>query len=389
MEVIFSRAPKAVRFGAPKSGDELLPLVQLVLSALSLRLEHRTVWSFDMSQRLSYMPVTAEPLFRGRGGTDVNLDWALHVINFFRYHALRDEEATLYAPWKDLTEDNSGLGLPQLMKQRLNNDGSAVVGQEWQGTYGESLQPLLLFSMLISDSQPILIALISRRSASPPRAKMATTRTRTSMAAKAATTTPSRYDIFSLFSLEHLLIFSQRLKINFPARPKYAWPQVFENHLQSVTFHRDRLSGLVMPAPRGTRQAQHSAMPADTPIFPWGSSRRFEGMGYDEENFFGSGWINPLPAQFGVPGFKRMTMMKFFKDENGLIDIDALWAYEGVVLPGDQIIVGRWWAPEGLDRESKKNMYSGPFILWNVDGLEAHKKEKKLAEQIERLGLDL
>ena len=60
-----------------------------------------------------------------------------------------------------------------------------------------------------------------------------------------------------------------------------------------------------------------------------------------------------------------MTMMKYFKDQNDNIDFDALWAYEGIVLPGDQIIVGRWWSPEDPIRLDK--IYSGPFILWNTD----------------------
>ena len=38
-----------------------------------------------------------------------------------------------------------------------------------------------------------------------------------------------------------------------------------------------------------------------------------------------------------------MTMMKHFHDENGATDSDYLWAYEGVVLPGGQMILGRWW----------------------------------------------
>jgi hypothetical protein len=66
-----------------------------------------------------------------------------------------------------------------------------------------------------------------------------------------------------------------------------------------------------------------------------------------------------------IPGFKRMVMMKYFVDSNGHIDLGALWAYEGVVLPGDQIIVGRWWSPEPARNLSK--VYSGPFILWNTD----------------------
>ena len=38
------------------------------------------------------------------------------------------------------------------------------------------------------------------------------------------------------------------------------------------------------------------------------------------------------------------------------------WAYEGVVLPGGMIMLGRWWSP--LD-ETKRCM--GPFVFWNVD----------------------
>lgn len=119
------------------------------------------------------------------------------------------------------------------------------------------------------------------------------------------------------------------------------------------------------------------------------ASRRLEGAGYDDEDFFSAGWINPLPAQHNIPGFKRLTMMKFFQDENGLVDIDALWAYEGVVLPGDQIIVGRWWSPDDASANGRRSMYSGPFILWNVDGLQAFKQEQKEAAQIEQLGMVL
>jgi hypothetical protein len=90
----------------------------------------------------------------------------------------------------------------------------------------------------------------------------------------------------------------------------------------------------------------------------------FEGIGFDEENFYASGFLNPLPAQRGIPGWQRMTMMEYFRDEHGSVDHNALWAYEGVVLPGGQIMVGRWWAPENVAEIYK---YSGPIIMWCVD----------------------
>jgi hypothetical protein len=55
------------------------------------------------------------------------------------------------------------------------------------------------------------------------------------------------------------------------------------------------------------------------------------------------GWLNPLPPQQGIPGWQRITFMKHFNEDlNDPMD-DNLWAYEGVVLPGGRIILGRWW----------------------------------------------
>lgn len=44
---------------------------------------------------------------------------------------------------------------------------------------------------------------------------------------------------------------------------------------------------------------------------------------------------------------------------------DGCWAYEGVVLPGGKIVLGRWWSP--LD-EAGEREWMGPFIFWNVRG---------------------
>lgn len=85
---------------------------------------------------------------------------------------------------------------------------------------------------------------------------------------------------------------------------------------------------------------------------------------FDRE-FYATGYTYPLPPQLGVPGWQRIIMMKYFLDENGNYEEGALWAYEGVMLPGEQLIVGRWWAPD--DNVPQDKVYSGPFIFWNVD----------------------
>lgn len=57
----------------------------------------------------------------------------------------------------------------------------------------------------------------------------------------------------------------------------------------------------------------------------------------------GVGCVTPLPAQEGIRGFQRLTMMKYYEDSAGNFDPSILWAYEGLVLPGGNIMLGRWF----------------------------------------------
>ena len=50
-------------------------------------------------------------------------------------------------------------------------------------------------------------------------------------------------------------------------------------------------------------------------------------------------------------------------DEDVGID-GSCWCYDGVVLPGGMIMVGRWWSP--ID-DSEDMECVGPFIFWNVE----------------------
>lgn len=72
------------------------------------------------------------------------------------------------------------------------------------------------------------------------------------------------------------------------------------------------------------------------------------GRGEDlDDDFNAIGWLNPLPPQEGIPGWQRITFMKHFMEDLDEVDQDNLWAYEGVVLPGGRIILGRWWLASG------------------------------------------
>lgn len=90
----------------------------------------------------------------------------------------------------------------------------------------------------------------------------------------------------------------------------------------------------------------------------------FFGLGFDGSQYHLYGRLHALPPQQGIPGFQRVTMMKCLPDIDGKYGVGqtALWAYEGCVLPGNEIILGRWWNPNGISN------YSGPFLFWGVPG---------------------
>ncbi|OCL01286.1 hypothetical protein AOQ84DRAFT_404160 [Glonium stellatum] len=275
------------------------------------------VYSFDVSQKAVYESAKVAPIFHGFNDLQVNMEWALHVLNFFRYHMMRESENTLYAPFHDLSD----LQKPLAWKKKLR-DSSHTLGGDWMGTYA------------YLDRQEI-----QRIRANPP-----------------------GLEIFMDKNVDSGRAI-QCLRLEFVDN-EITWPALFERHLRSK------------PRPQHAKtRAQHKS---GSPAIGEPVSFRFEGTGFDEEKFFASGWLNPLPPQQGIPGWQRMTMMKHFHDENGVTDSDYLWAYEGVVLPGGQMILGRWW---GVDEDaSAHEIYSGPFIFWNVEDCQGMYEETDTEE---------
>jgi len=87
----------------------------------------------------------------------------------------------------------------------------------------------------------------------------------------------------------------------------------------------------------------------------WGTCRGKSG------HFFGR--IHAMTPQQGIHGFQRLTMIKFYTklDENGQEEYDPrqVWAFEGCVLPGGRIVIGRWW--DSLSDPNTFTTQSGPF----------------------------
>lgn len=81
------------------------------------------------------------------------------------------------------------------------------------------------------------------------------------------------------------------------------------------------------------------------------------GRGMDGSRFFNcAGNVHAVPTVEGIPGWQRITFIKRYEDETE-------WCFEGVVFPGNMIIVGRWWSKN----DSANRLQIGPFIYWNTD----------------------
>ena len=242
------------------------------------------------------------------------MELVLQHINFWKYHMVREVENTLFYAFSELDDGDR----PRWWSEPLKKGGSRKLGKHWKGSYAyverEELEALRNGS---GDAEVI-------------------------------------QDFFAGEDNAHE--FQDMALSVMPEGAPVTWPRAFEEVLHSLT---------PPAATAKTRAQKKSAPPSEVENFA-PLSFQFEGEGQDVmEQFLAAGWLNPLPDQNGIPGWQRMTMMKYFETETGEIDVDALWAYEGVVLPGGQIVLGRWWSPSQGEEEE---MYSGPFILWCVDG---------------------
>jgi hypothetical protein len=138
------------------------------------------------------------------------------------------------------------------------------------------------------------------------------------------------------------------------------WPPLWEKLLDSDPF-KDLDASRRRASPRKANQVRPEIKQF------WGTSR-----GAKTGHFFGR--IHAMIPQAGIHGFQRLTMMKFYtkiEDNEEVYDPNQVWAYEGCVLPGGRIIVGRWW--DSNTDLANDRINSGPFIWWNVDRSEAVK----------------
>lgn len=400
--------------------NPLLQTLQLVLTHLQLNIpsvKASPALGFAYSQFAVYSHPDDFPLFNANGTWQISTNLLVHIANFFKHHLTQKGEDTLYKLFSRLKEHEK----PKAWKSRLVQGGGVMkLGKHWKGTYAYLHD---LYEMdLIRQFHP-------------------------------------GKEYFFTDSIDHHDGF-QTLKLDFePEANRTRWPKVFESHLNAMPTKGlcKRLDKASKPRPRAIQVPQsahqpmaaynwgniHEEEPPQEPLSPPGTPgvnrvdielppppvqkpssptsptfpkrgvhyHQFSGIGNDAEPFHCSGILHPLPPQEDIPGWYRISMMKYFDplaqpdsmppqsgttwapfqsppsegntphvpnklagadynlSDKYQVDDDAqinagCWAYEGVVLPGGMIMLGRWWSP--MDDTGLKRCM-GPFIFWNVD----------------------
>lgn len=292
----------------------VLETVQVLLTPHMMRQGLRLpIYQISDSQRQAYMFM---PVFKGCFGLDIDMEWVLHQVNYWRYHCTVEEEYTLHQAFSDLDSKDQ----PQFWQSSLKNESNPTIGRHWKGSYAYLER---------DDVEEI------REHGNP---------------------TGGIQDYFCGPTGADF----QDMELELSDEGEETWQKIFEHFLQSIEEPKKR-----MEKARALKRSSRSSHvgPIKNTSFE-SSNSRIRGVGKDESAFLTDGWMNTLPSQNGVPGWKRVTMMKYFvEDDTNEVNYDALWAYEGIMLPGGKVIVGRWWSASA-DGEKP---YSGPFILWCTD----------------------
>lgn len=346
--------------------SRLLLVIQIMLTDVrfSSSFSVQRALDFNDAQKAVYAARNTQRLFVGNNETTVNLEWVLNAIQFFRHHLSTRENPELRDEYENLQPHEK----IRAWRRPLHSCPQRL-GKTWKGCYAHlDVAEVTALRALESDEDNLFIDNFNQAE-----------------------------DTNSPFQSLHLDFSSKEEDIQ-------RWPRFFERHLQSLSHPAANMASHPESAPnKWTTRAQLRTGPdkskqepaAKHGVEPVPGSFFCHGSGVDEEKFHAAGWLNPLPPQEGIPGWMRFTMMKFYVDESdsdsaygdattrnpfsvdGSIggDLyrswheDSLWAYEGVVLPGGEVIIGRWWSPTQADdsRDGADDVYSGPFLFWCVD----------------------
>lgn len=112
--------------------NPLLTVIQLLFTPWTLDLELAfQTYSFAYSQKAVYAHPNDYPFFLDKHRYIINIEYLLHIANFFKYHMIRSDEQTLYQDVGALDEDEK----PKIWTEKLD-EGPKQLCKYWMGSYG-------------------------------------------------------------------------------------------------------------------------------------------------------------------------------------------------------------------------------------------------------------
>lgn len=130
LECVFRRPYVRCKKSLP---NQALLVIQLVLTHLALTASPTSriakAWGFSDSQSLVYAQNSIRPIFKGPNCQEIDIEWTLHVANFFKNHLLNQHELT-HLRYDDLATSER----PQCWTKPLSTS-PLKLGKHWKGSY--------------------------------------------------------------------------------------------------------------------------------------------------------------------------------------------------------------------------------------------------------------
>lgn len=362
--------------------------------------------SYFMSKVVVFSKSVDFPIFFDEGhltAAVINMPFLLHMINFWvrrgYYEAFNSVE---------MEDDVKG------WKQPISDVKKGVRGlsRHWKGSYGKRMP------RFIAEGFHMIMGVVAY---APNLSKLEQLRTHLAESHRATLQETLELESFDECGIEDI-------EFHFGKdRTAVAWPKAFEEHLNALpspslcahnrslalpsrkvkhrpaakpdeysqtpvgatekTSEPDYLTNLSGPSRtrktiiESSRSTSKTLSPAPCIPSPGIDYLAFGGIVESEPPFLSddgmTGIIHNLPKQAGIPGFQRISFMKYalnipsIENEQSVVGPgdhydhidDSTYCYQGVVLPGGHIIFGRWWSPI----DDAEQLCSGPFMLWAVD----------------------
>ena len=121
-----------------RKGEAAVSGVKSELQAIRLLCSHflfdsetaLPVWGVEETQQAVYAPTNEAPIFKGAEKDEINMEWLLYCMNFFRNYMTNEEMGTMCSTIQDLPVGDK----PSVWRGPLKQ-GCSPLDKHWKGTF--------------------------------------------------------------------------------------------------------------------------------------------------------------------------------------------------------------------------------------------------------------